>query len=1001
VRIYPRAAKFIKPYGQGTAAIVNLAVGCIDLLRTVLLDGGGHETEQTLMKQDDRSLQRRQFPVQPENVSQTGFNRREFLAAVAGTTALTAITGPAGLAQAPSRGVNIARVAVPSSFRMTSENKIGALNDGFVPESSFDRSHGVYALHAERGSGDGQPWVQYEWTEPVSIDKMEVYWAVDHPRPGAIPGTGGPEIHIPSSYRVLYWNGSGFVAVDSQNLTAKADSFNGTTFHAIRTTKVRIEVAPDTGHPAGILEWNVFNAGPVPALPPTIDAGVDRSVVLGAQTYLSGKVTWLEDSHENALRWSKVSGPGNVAFDKAGTASTTAGFSVPGDYVLGLNASGSIGTPRSIAVHVEAPPPKNRLDVVYTREYSISSRFWNTRAKVLIVSWIPHCIRMCERADIPAMRGDGGIDNFIEAGKANRGEAHGKHKGYVFSNAWVHQTVESMCIALMVDAQGDQEILQAQELMRSTLERWIPIILAAQMPDGYLQTAYILADRHSWPERWSPEHRSNHEGYVSGYFIESAINHYTWTNGQDLRLYNAAKKLADCWVANIGPGKKDWYDGHQEMEQALVRFGRFVNDQEGNHRGDAYIALAKFLLDSRRGGSEYDQSHLPPGQQYEAVGHAVRATYFYSGMADIAAETHDPDYQSAVISLWDNMVNKKYYLTGGIGSGETSEGFGPNYSLRNDAYCETCSSCGLVFFQYKLNLAYHDAKYADLYEQTMYNALLGGVALDGKSYCYTNPLVDTERALWHICPCCVGNLSRTLLMIPTWTYVKTPEALFVNMFIGSRIGVGQIAGTNIEVVQETDYPWHGSVAITLKPEQQRRFSLHIRIPDRTTSTLYTDTPQIHGVKRLSVNGEEVKPEMQKGYAVLTREWKTGDRIELELPMEPQRVSADARIEADSSCVALKYGPLVYNVETADNQKIDRKVGPAPLLAQWRPDLLGGVMVLTGKWQDGSELLAIPNYARMNRDGAPHNYPREEETVGPKPLQEERRERPSLESKVWI
>ena len=187
----------------------------------------------------------------------------------------------------------------------------------------------------------------------------------------------------------------------------------------------------------------------------------------------------------------------------------------------------------------------------------------------------------------------------------------------------------------------------------------------------------------------------------------------------------AAKKLADCWVANIGPGKKEWFDGHQEMEQALVRFGRFVNDQEGNRRGDAYIALAKFLLDSRRGGSEYDQSHLPPGQQYEAVGHAVRATYFYSGMADIAAETHDRDYQSAVISLWDNMVNKKYYLTGGIGSGETSEGFGPNYSLRNEAYCETCSSCGLVFFQYKLNLAYHDAKYADLYEQTMYNALLG------------------------------------------------------------------------------------------------------------------------------------------------------------------------------------------------------------------------------------------------------------------------------------
>jgi hypothetical protein len=617
---------------------------------------------------------------------------------------------------------------------------------------------------------------------------------------------------------------------------------------------------------------------------------------------------------------------------------------------------------------------------------------------------------MCERTDIPAMRGDGGIDNFIEAGKANRGEPHGKHKGYVFSNAWVHQTVESMCIALMVDAQGDRDIEQAQELMRSTLDRWIPIILAAQMPDGYLQTAYILADRSTWPERWSPDHRGNHEGYVSGYFIESAINHYTLTDGKDLRLYNGAKKLADCWVANIGPGKKDWFDGHQEMEQALVRFGRFVNDQEGNHRGDAYIVLAKFLLDSRRGGSEYDQSHLPPGQQYEAVGHAVRATYFYSGMADIAAETHDPDYQSAVMSLWDNMVNKKYYLTGGIGSGETSEGFGPNYSLRNEAYCETCSSCGLVFFQYKLNLAYHDAKYADLYEQTMYNALLGGVALDGKSYCYTNPLINTERCLWHVCPCCVGNLSRTLLMIPTWSYVKDSTGLYVNMFVGSRIHVGQVAGTGVEMIQKTDYPWSGAVSITVHPEEAKTFSMYVRIPDRTTSKLYADSPAVRGVKRFAVNGEQVTPTIQKGYAVVTREWKAGDRIDLELPMEPQRVVADARIKADDGLVALKYGPLIYNVEAADNQNIHSKLGAAPLRTEWRPNLLGGVVAITGKWADGSDLLAIPNYARMNRVGPPHSYPGEEDansvpatsTAGNVSSTDQKRSRePAVDSLVWI
>jgi uncharacterized protein len=904
-------------------------------------------------------------------------NRREFLAGLAGTAFLAGIVGESAMAQEASNSVNIARVALPSSFHFTSENNISALNDGFIPTDSFDRSHGLYALHTQ--SGAEHPWVGYEWTQPVNINRVEVYWAVDRPRPLGIPGSGWPSIQVPESYRILYWNGGDFVPVnEAQGFGVAANTFNGTIFEPVKTSKVRLEVLAQKGRPAGILEWRVYNAGSVPALPPVIEAGVDRSVVLGAKTYLAGKVTWLQDSAKNSARWIKASGPGSVSFDDAAIPVTKAKFSTPGDYVLTLAASGTDDRSHSIAVHVQEPPPKDRLDVVYTRGYSIDSLFWNERAKSLIVNWIPHCIRMCERTDIPAMRGDGGIDNFLEAGKANRGEPHGKHKGYVFSNAWVHQTVESMCIALMVDAQGDSEILEAQQMMRDTVERWIPIILDAQMPDGYLQTAYILADRNSWPERWSPDHRGNHEGYVSGYFIESAINHYTLTDGKDLRLYNAAKKLADCWVANIGPGKKEWFDGHQEMEQALVRFGRFVNDQEGNHRGDAYIALAKFLLDSRRGGSEYDQSHLPPGQQYEAVGHAVRATYFYSGMADVAAETHDPDYQSAVISLWDNMVNKKYYLTGGIGSGETSEGFGPNYSLRNEAYCETCSSCGLVFFQYKLNLAYRDAKYADLYEQTMYNALLGGVALDGKSYCYTNPLINTERAEWHICPCCVGNLSRTLLMIPTWAYAKDNSGLYVNMFVGSRIHVGNVAGTGVEVIQETDYPWKGSITIIVNPEQAKTFSLYVRIPNRTTSKLYFDSPVISKVKRFAVNGKEVKPEIRNGYAVLMREWKAGDRIELEFPMEPQKVTADPRIRADAGLAALKYGPLIYNVETADNQDIERKIGDAPLETEWRPDLLGGIVVITGKWADGTKLLAIPNYARMNRVGLPHPYPAEEE-----------------------
>ena len=935
-----------------------------------------------------------------ESRTQLEPSRREFLAGLTGAALVSALHCSDGVARDADHPLNIARVALPSSLSLASESKISALNNGVTPESSFDRSHGFFALHDGEAPEGVVQWVQYDWTQPVSINRVEVYWAVDHPRPAHVPGSGYPTIQVPQAYRILYWNGTAFVPVASpRGLGVAVDAFNVTTFDPIKTQTLRLEVTLRKDVPSGILQWNVYHFGPTPRLPPVIDAGLDRSVILGARTYLAGKVVWLEDSPRNSMRWRQASGPGAVTFEQAAAPVTTAKFSAAGDYVLTLEASGSNDRTHSVSVHVAAPPPKDRLDVVYTRRYSIDSLFWNQRAKVLMVNWIPHCIHMCERTDIPAMRGDGGIDNFIEAGKANRGEPHARHKGYVFSNAWVHQTVESMCIALMVDAQGDPEVLQAQDMMRATLERWIPIILAAQMPDGYLQTAYTLADRASWPERWSPDHRGNHEGYVAGYFIESAINHYTLTDGKDLRLYAAAKRLADCWVVHIGPGKQDWFDGHQEMEQALVRFGRFVNDQEGNHGGDAYIALAKFLLDSRRGGSEYDQSHLPPGQQYEAVGHAVRATYFYSGMADIAAETHDPDYQSAVLSLWDNMVNKKYYLTGGIGSGETSEGFGPNYSLRNEAYCETCSSCGLVFFQYKLNLAYHDARYADLYEQTMYNALLGGVALDGKSYCYTNPLVDTERALWHVCPCCVGNLSRTLLMIPTWTYVKDDTGLYVNMFVGSRIHVGEVAGTNVEVVQKTDYPWHGAVSIMLNPEQPKTFSLYVRIPDRSTSRLYKESPAVRGVKRIAVNGAPFTADIQKGYAVMRREWRAGDRIELELPMEVQRVVADSRVTADSSLIALKYGPLVYNVEATDNKNMAQKPDTAPLVAQWRPDLLGGVMVITGRWADGSEMLAIPNYARMNRQGPPHAYPDDATAFGGGSTGDG--SGLSVESKVWI
>ena len=737
------------------------------------------------------------------------------------------------------------------------------------------------------------------------------------------------------------------------------------------------------------------------APPLTSIAGVDRVVMVTGKTYLSGWAGYGEPPRPERGRgappvappenpgppptasWSKESGPGSVTFANPKALVTTAAFSALGAYVLKLTVdNGQTSVSSTLNVRAETPPPAKNLDAVYTKNFKINNPLWNAQARSLMANWIPHCIDMINRNDL--QQGPGGIDNFIEAGKALAGQPHGSHKGYVFSNAWVHQTVEAMSIALMIDPQGDQEIIKAHEKMRATLDDWIPKILAAQEPDGYLQTAFTLSridgrgGVNAGPfKHW--ERRGDHEGYTAGYFLESAINHYLMTNKKDARLYNAAKKLADCWCDNLGPApKKAWYDGHQEMEQALVRFGRFVNDMEGGGKGDRYIQLAKFLLDCRytastseRERQPYDQSHQPVIQQYEAVGHAVRAVYSYSGMADVAVETHDVDYQSAVMSLWDSIVNRKYYVTGGVGSGETSEGFGPDYSLRNNSYCESCSSCGEIFFQWKMHLAYHDARYADLYEETMYNALLGGTDLKGENFYYTNPLdANAARTSWHNCPCCVGNIPRTLLMLPTWMYSKGADSIYVNLFVGSSVTVENVAGTDVQMVQATDYPWNGKVEITVNPKAQKNFSVRVRVPNRGVSNLYKSVPEANGLSSVAVNGSAIKPTIEKGYAVITRNWKAGDKIELVLPMKIQRVRASEKIVMDQGRVALRYGPLVYNIEKVD-QDITQVLSPdSALTTEWKGDLLGGAMVIKGTFANGSPMMAIPNYARVNRDPAP-------------------------------
>ena len=854
---------------------------------------------------------------------------------------------------------NLAPVATPSSSFVSGHESLATINDGFEPRNSGDHRHGCYGNWPEHGT----QWIQYEWRQPISTDGVDVYWWDDH-----------QGVRLPKAARVLYWNGSAFVPVSAM-LGVEHDRYNSAAFSEITTTKLRLEIDAQDNYSTGVIEWKVYDSGKSPDFPPTAIAGPDRIVVLPAATYLHGSGKSFHKSDDApAGNWSKQSGPGDVRFANAEDLNTTASFTSPGEYVLQFTYTlRQLSASDTLKVHVEQRPEVKKLEAVYVSHYQINEPFWQARLKNQIINWIPHCVA---KLDDPNLK-EGGIANFIEAGKKNRGEPFKPHVGAPWANAYTLNTMESMCVALTLDPQGDAELIKGQDAIRAKLAEWIPIILAAQEPDGYMQTRFTLgteADhrKNVVAKHWDPHTRGEHEGYVGGYFIEMGIAHYIATEGKDRRLYDAARRLADCWCDHIGPAPKQaWFDGHQEIEQALVRLGRFVNDTDGAGKGQKYIDLAKFLLDCRGGGSDYDQSQYPVTQQYQAVGHAVRASYTYSAMADVSMETRDPAYYSAIFSIWDNLVNRKLYITGGIGSGDTSEGFGADYSLPTaSAYCESCSNCGLLFMNYKLNLATRDAKYADVYETAIYNAILGDVDLPAKNFTYTNSLDSSAaRYGWHNCPCCVGNIPRTLLMLPTWMYAKSDDAVYVNLFGGSTVNVGKLAGTEVEMVQATDYPWNGKVAITVNPKAEAAFEVCVRSPRRDVSALYTAEPAGDGITSLIVNGEKMNAVADAdGYVHIKRSWKPGDKIELDLPMPVQQIKASDKVASTRGRMALRRGPLIYNVESVDQNVellVDRN---ATMDSQWSPELLDGVITLHGRYTDGTPLIAVPNYARLNRGG---------------------------------
>ena len=588
--------------------------------------------------------------------------------------------------------------------------------------------------------------------------------------------------------------------------------------------------------------------------------------------------------------------------------------------------------------------------------------FWKDQFKRQTLLWIPHCI---QQLDVGGNSHE--MENLVHAGQLLRGEpVQVAYKGPPWVDAYTYNTIEAICLALEVDSGTDAEWRAGQEMLRAKMEQWIPIILAAQEPCGYIDSPLELQKLPHFSVV------GNHEFYVMGYFIEMGVAHYRMTGGKDRRLYDAAIRCADHLDSVFGPSpKRTWTNGHPGLELALCRLGESVNLSEGPGKGEKYIALAQYFIEHQNSAEHnvYNQSEQPAADMREARGHAVRATYFYSGMAATARLKNNQPIATALDAIWSNAIDKKEYLTGGVGASHNGEAFAGDYLMPNDGYCEACAGCGMGFWATQMYRRLGTTRFIDVQERLMYNNLLGAVALDGKSFYYQNPLESNKaRHPWHACPCCVGNLPRSLIAIKDLIYAvnSTRDTLYVNHFVASKGSIARLAKTDLNIQQQTRYPWDGSVVITLMPGAPAAFTLALRIPNRTESKLYTAQPEAAHFS-ITVNGEPCAAEKKGGYALVTRTWKPGDRVELTLAMDIQRITCDERVAANKGRVAFQRGPIVYNFEDVDQPGTAGQMTLHPnskFAPVWNDTLLGGVMTLKG---DG--LTAIPNYVRLNRGGA--------------------------------
>ncbi len=636
------------------------------------------------------------------------------------------------------------------------------------------------------------------------------------------------------------------------------------------------------------------------------------------------------------------------------------------------------------AVNLVAQNKDYPIQGVPFTDVRLTDNFWLPRIRINQTVTIPASLARCEST--------GRVKNFEMAAQKT-----GKFcTMFPFDDTDIYKTIEGASFSLS---------LYPDAVMQLYLDSLIDKIAKAQEPDGYLYTARTIdpLHPHSWSgaTRWSKEMEQSHELYNAGHLYEAAAAHYQATGKKN--LLNIALKNADLVCAVFGDDKLHVAPGHEVIEMGLVKLYRITGKKE-------YLQTAKFFIEQRGHFKNYDstskdpykngaywQNHIPVTEQDEAIGHAVRAGYLYAAMADVAALTGDEKLLNAIDKIWDNEVSKKIYVQGGVGAVPNGERFGDNYELPNTtAYNETCAAIANVYFNSRMFYLHGDSKYIDILEKSLYNGLISGVGMDGKSFFYTNAMqvhnsfthkeLEGERSGWFPCSCCPTNIARLIPSVAGYVYAKNDVNLYVNLFINGSAGVA-INNKKVQIVQENNYPWDGGLTFRINPTSPVNFNLMLRIPgwarnEAMPTDLYAFTSPSDKKVTITINGQPVDYTIEKGYAIIKRTWKKSDVVIMNLPMEVRTVMANKNVKSDLGKVALQRGPIMYCAEWVDNNgRTSNLLLPenTSFTTEFIPGLLNGVMVLKAEVPavtintDGSAINttkqsfnAIPYYAWAHR-----------------------------------